>query len=647
MLMGVVPMVTAFDAGSETEALRRRLPEAVSGKDSIKILYNVFDLATRPQQGKVAREIYDVAWRNKEYGVCLDIIRQMSVLYHKDSIFDLLQKETLTLPRNRERDETMLFIKMRQAVYNARMVPETERQKEIAKLIASETTSANLDKDQNLLRTFTLVEYLSNGIGGELFDKYVGKLSKEFKASGVKLYALRNLLLTEQANLYTASENQKKAVAADRELIEVIKGLEKEYAEQGRTFRNYDTSYFIAYRRMLGNFEALTPAEVQEYYKKILELQARNSDVAATMKVRNKSKMHYAMATGNYAEAIPLIQFELTKEKSLPRRRTLLRWLVDASKATGDNATQLQALEDYNKILKECDDLRAAERYKELQIKYDVNELRAQNAELKVKSTQHLMTFVLVGWLIFGVLLVVLLWMWARYHRMNVKLQNFVSKLSEERDYLKERTYYDYHKPEGSHSAAPQHDVRSVERPKRKKDVQAMIDYVINDIVYISSIGRNMRRKYVHSFGVADAMKKAARKVAKYESPALHLDTKLPEAELKAVSDLECVEYVLNYILESAMTVSPRGRVIFECEDDAEAGLLKFRYTHLDVIVPPGKEEVMFDDIVSVAQLEKRQDAGLFLCRLVSLLLDSSVRLDPECEKGSRYIFTIRKRMNG
>lgn len=647
MLVACVSMASAFDAGSETEALRRRLPEAVSGKDSITILYNIFDLATRPQQAQVAREIYNVAKRNKEYGVCLDIIRQMSVLFHKDSIFDVLQKETLRLPRDRERDETMLFIKMRQAVYRARMVPEGERQKEIAKLIASEESTPNLDKDQNLLRTFTLVEYLSNGIGGELFDKYVEKLSKEFKTSGVKLYALRNLLLTEQANLYTGSENQKRAVEADRELIEVIKGLEKEYASQGRNFRNYDTSYFIVYRRMLGNFEALTPAEVQEYYKNILELQARNTDVAAAMKVRNKSKMHYAMATGDYASAIPLIQYELTKEKSLPRRRTLLRWLVDASKATGDKTTQLQALEDYNNILKECDELRASEKYKELQIKYDVNELRAQNAELKVKSTRRIMNFVLIGWVIFGVLLVVLLWIWARYRRMNVKLQNFVNKLAEERDYLKERTYFDYDDPENEKSLISQPGASTVVRPQRRKDIPAMIDYIINDIVFISSIGRNMRKKYVHSFGVRDMMKNAVRKVAKYETAALHLEARLPEDGMKAVSDLECVEYVVNYILESAMTVSNRGRVIFECEDDAEAGLLKFRYTHLDVVVPPGKEEVMFDDIVSVAQLEKRQDAGLFLCRLVSLLLDSSVRLDPECEKGSRYIFTIRRKMNG
>ena len=75
------------------------------------------------------------------------------------------------------------------------------------------------------------------------------------------------------------------------------------------------------------------------------------------------------MATGDYATAIPLLKQILAQTQRPAIRKQLIEFLIDAAENVGDNATKIEALKQYTAILEEFNDLKAAERYRELQIK--------------------------------------------------------------------------------------------------------------------------------------------------------------------------------------------------------------------------------------------------------------------------------------
>ena len=77
--------------------------------------------------------------------------------------------------------------------------------------------------------------------------------------------------------------------------------------------------------------------------------------------------------------------------------------------------------------------------------------MRAENAELELENkngqilaTRKIMIFVIVGWVALAVMLVGLLFFWAKYKKTSADISSFVATLASERDAIKKRRYYDY-----------------------------------------------------------------------------------------------------------------------------------------------------------------------------------------------------------
>ena len=149
--------------------------------------------------------------------------------------------------------------------------------------------------------------------------------------------------------------------------------------------------------------------------------------------------MAYCMAKGDYVTALPLIRKSLETEKQPAKRRRLVRWLQTAAEGIGDKDTQIEALKLYNAMLIERDTSSSSDRSKELDIRTRVNELKADKTFLQMEkekeekqSYQRMMSFVMVGWLIFALLLIVVLFFWGRYRTASVRIKQFVENLDAE-----------------------------------------------------------------------------------------------------------------------------------------------------------------------------------------------------------------------
>lgn len=444
--------MAAIDKKAEIARLRGKLSQTTSRKDSIKILYDIFDLSSRKDYLALGREIDAVAERAGNNEVRYDMARHLANAISNDSILALIEAHVKSLPSCKEQKETALFVKIRRLSATARYISEKERQDKIARVIVPEDNS-KMDGYAKVERLFTICEYLSSFAKGDLLVEYLDDLGRLIKETGIENYAVKNIYLTESANIYSVTGNKEKAIACDRALLKEIDGLEKRYRAQGRKYRSYDINRFIVYRRMLSNYEVLSLDEVNSLYSKILDIAAVNDDVRGVIENNKRAAVYHAMKNKRYAEAIPYIRHQLSVERSQVLRRRMLEMLIEAAVAVGDKTTEDLAQKELDAIVDQMNSKEARDKYNELQIRYDVSALRAENAELELENkngqiaaTQRIMIFVIVGWVAFAIMLVALLFFWTRYKRTAADISSFVDSLATERDAIKKRRYYDYAK---------------------------------------------------------------------------------------------------------------------------------------------------------------------------------------------------------
>ena len=95
--------------------LREELATVKTNQDSIKILYDIFDLSSRRDYMNVCKELDAVAARGGDNTVRFDMARQMANVGSSDSVLADIERRVRTLPDCKEKKETALFVKIRRS----------------------------------------------------------------------------------------------------------------------------------------------------------------------------------------------------------------------------------------------------------------------------------------------------------------------------------------------------------------------------------------------------------------------------------------------------------------------------------------------------------------------------------------------------
>lgn len=625
------------------EKLRQELAKTDTHKDSIRILYDIFDLSNRKDCMSICRELDQVAAHGGDIMVRLDMARQMANVNSKDSIFAQIESNLKSIPDSKEKKETELFVRLRRLSASARNISEKDRQERIASTIVHE--DKKLDKYGKIERLFTICEYLSVFAKGELLVGYLDDLGLMIQESGIENYSLKNIYHTECANIYSVTGNHEKAINSDRLLLREINNLEKSYKAQGRKYRNLDVNRFIIYRRLLSNYEALSLDEANELYMKILDLAEKNEDIKSTMEYNRRASAYHAMKNKRYAEAIPYIRRQLSIEDSHILRKRMLEMLVEAASAIGDKTNEDIARKELNAINREISTVAAKQKYNELQIRYDVSALREENAELELEkkndqiaATRRIMVFVIVGWVAFVAILIAFLAFWTRYRRNISDIASFVDTLVAERDAIKKRRYYDYaRRTDGNDSL----DLYHAKAPK-VGNISDTVDYIINDVMFISSVALEDSRKYRQGVSVKEFIKDSISGVESGLSKNININVIYPETDFEIKVDKECLQMLTDHILKLAVRMTPEGGSIgMECKEDTVSGMAKFVFKHSGDPIPEGKEEKMFENFFNYKELSEKGEAALTMVRMINFLTNCSLKSSAGHGSGGKLVLMV------
>lgn len=685
MIMAFMPIKSH---GSEThrqliiDSLQQKvLPTVTNPEDSIRILYDIFDLSPRNQYNNIAKKIYGIARRCDNEDVQLDIIRLLvSTNLRNDSALKELYHRAELMPQSDDRSETLLFIYLTKLSQKIRNSKENERQAQLREQISiyHQESPDSLDLYDRIKRLWTMCLYLEQASEGDVFMRYMDTLQSLIEQlPPSKSNALSNMFYVQMAMGASTIEDHKTAVNADKRILEIINELKQKYAKKGRKYRRYDIQEYLVYRRLLSNFEALAPSEEKNYYEKILELADKNAEIKADNNANRRTDIYYYMANKEYDKAHKLLVEQAYKENNRPYRRKLLKYLTTTSQATGDTLTN--AYKEYTKILEDFIKTQATNKYRELQIVYDIADIRRENDQLvhdkqqsELDQNRKVVIIVLVMLGILIVLIIVALRMYSHAHKLAKTLEKSQTKLQKEKERLL-HTQQDLivarSQAESANRMKTQffqnitHEIRTplnaivgfsqliiynIPEDKQKQMEEYvriinanndMLTSLINDVLDITQLeaGELHLEKRPES---TDALCRMAVNTTRgLLKPGVTMEFLPGDKDVSLYTDPKRTTQILVNLLNNAAKFTEAGSITLRYYVEEERKEIVFEVTDSGCGIPVEMSEEIFERFVKVNDYTPGAGLGLHICRLLARMLGGTVILDKAYTDGARFLF--------
>lgn len=630
-----------IDREAESAKVSKKLQTARTAQDSLPFLYDLFDLSLRTGRAPIAAKIYEVAGRAHDEEAQLDVLRLSAAIANSPKEFDKLDKAVKTLPKTQEQKETEVFLNMARAAFNARQPGFTIDSKQMAATLRKiiSTPAEKQNPYDRLLNVFTITTSLRNNPKSPMLLEYLDTLVNMANHSDYHLYAITNQIYTQAAVIYSEAGEYKKSVEAGKKLLSVINGLEKHYRSHGRHYRNYEEIRYAIYRRQLRNYKALSMPEVEHYFSCCLELAQANPDIAKDLKNNQEIYAYHYLAHGDYAKALPILQRRVESDKitDMSRRRHYMM-IIDAATALGDTTVLVSAMKKLDSIDDRYNSDNIIRRYQELQIAYNLDKLKSENAELQQEkevaadhSRKQTMTHIISIWIVAFILLFLLIYYWSRYRKNTAHLARFARMIKRQRDSLKHGRYTDYgviHWEEDSPLL-------------RSSDARILLQSILSDILYISAIGHDDRMTHITSASMTQIMNKSVEEARKLAGPDAVFKMEYPEEDFRIVTDPECLKYLTDHILVYAYRHSQNHEVTFTAKRIPDTNIVTLVFTHTGNRIPEGKEETLFTDFMDWDSLHYVDDSSLFICRMIAFLLRCNITYNPRPDGNPELVYSI------
>ncbi|MDE6854347.1 MAG: HAMP domain-containing histidine kinase [Muribaculaceae bacterium] len=668
------------------DSLEQRLSTLRTPSDSLKVLWDLFDIQNAsPHRLRLIENVYRTAANARDTAACVEAIMYQANILSGDSVgLAMLNEKLLGFSPSPEVKEARTFVKFLRVETRLRHLRSKPSYRDMSRMIRRFDSISGSNSYDRMLVLYSLCTYLATTTQGSLLENYAGKLTAMVDTVHLPMGSLRNLVYSRAAPVYTNNGACKKAVEIDRKLLNIVDSLSRAYEMKGRKFRKLERNRYISYRRMLANYKALTPAEVEMYHRLIENLAADNPDIQRDLETNPRAHAYFYMATGRYEEAVKAIKQCLSRPGMEDMQTYLYDALYEAATRTGDRQTQLNAALQYNNLLRKQLNDRSDDRFRELQIIYDVGELRAENMHLeeaknkaRLRNTYIIIAITATAIVALLILMLVLVSQNRKMKTLTENLRQSAEHLIKERNDLR-RAQEELIEARDQAKAADKLKTDFVNNMSHeiRMPLAAVAEYTR---LIIDCIPEN-RRNYLDRFAdvvelntnlvislVDEVLDTAAIEhgtlsvnkeyvsVHKLASVALAgaFDKHTPQEGIKVVfnprgqedmsvhTDPGRAVQVLVNLLDNARKFTDKGVITLDYSVDTDRNMLVFSVTDTGIGIPKEKADVVFDRFTKLDNSSEGVGMGLYISRLVSRLLGGSVTLDTSWHRGARFFFSI------
>lgn len=395
------------------DSLTVRLAQAENTSDSLKLMADIFDLQPEKAPLMQMRRIYYAAKKLGNKDLQFDMIRQwvgFGQKWNDKGVLDEVMREFENMPECEDKRQTRVFIEIGNGNHHT-YKSDAERLSYLRQLLREcADMPDNADPYLRVEKHFILVYMLSKETKGDLLSKYMARLGKALNELPPIYHSyLRSQFNVFAANSFWINDEYLRSIKCDRNLILQLNRLEKYHREeQGRYYKDYDYLIYHSIRRILRNYDILSEKEVRDYHNQVLQLVATNPDIAKEYESDPTARIGIMDLDGKYAEAIPLLKYLAEHASNMYDRRLYLRWLIKFADKAGDTATKLEAERKNTEFIDTfINHHKSAERVRELELLYEVNNLRRINTTELLQREQQKTTMLYILGILFLIFLVV------------------------------------------------------------------------------------------------------------------------------------------------------------------------------------------------------------------------------------------------
>lgn len=664
-----------FRQNEIADSLSRRLERTVTAADSIAILNDLVDLRPKAMRDSLCRLIVHTSLTSGNAATGLDALRNMANLHlRSDSLLDGDLEMAKKFPASEDRDETLTFIRMIRNLNNVRYCTPKEKEEMFRELLREANIGPSSNVYDNIVTLHALSLFMGAVSQGELLSKYLDQLGSLIESLRPEAYALRNCYYVQAALAYADIEEYKKSIDIDTRLLGIISAMEKGSVGARRKYRDYSGNKYVIYTRLLSNYHLLTNEEVERYYKGAMNMVQTDSLSATTNRVSMRPQIYYAMAHKNYSQAVELLKKYIDYPYNAHTRRLLLKLMIEAADATGDNESLLYASRQYNNILEEALEQRNQEKYRELQIVYDINKMKSDHARSSIEM-QHKMA--VVAWsaaAILLILLVVSVTLWVHSKKLARSLAGTNDALRDESENLRNsqadlvqardeaqtanRVKSDFIRNMSGEVAVPLHTIieytnlivdcsEAGMKPYLKRfanlvTVNAeLLNTIVNDVLNLSEIDSNTMSINCKREVLQPLCKAAVESVRHKVQPGvdLQLAEDLPEISLR--TDSRRLMQILVQLLSNASKFTAQGSIRVGYDVDEEAGIVRIYVADTGIGVSTDKADLIFERFVKLDQSSQGVGIGLPIARHIAKMLGGDVALDVNYTGGAKFVISL------
>lgn len=418
---------------AETKALldsvAARLAVAQTAADSIPLMIDQFDLSPTENTLMHIRRIYFTAMRAGGHDdIALDMLRQWANLgmkWHDDEIINEALGYINAMPESEDKRQTMIFVNSGIAEAH-QYKSEAERMNYLRQILREcADMPDDVDPYESVTKHFILVDLLSKETNGELLSKYLGRLDAALSAlPGLPHSYLRSKFNSRAVHSYWNNDEFLKSVNIDRNQVVLTRRLEKLFHKRNRYFKNYNMQNYHALRRILRNYDILSEKEIRDYFSQIEELARVDPEVAECLASDPTARIGIWAIEGKYKENLPMIKYLAYNAKNIYDQRMFMRRLIEFAEKAGDTELKQEAETKNAELLEKfVNHFKADERVRELQILYEVNELRriAAADQLKVQKAKTALLYLMAIIILVLLVIFVVLYLHARKRRLAYK----------------------------------------------------------------------------------------------------------------------------------------------------------------------------------------------------------------------------------
>lgn len=679
----LTPTDSAIQAATNTPArsaimadsLQRVLLNAKTANDSLALLTDIYDLSGRGHRDETGRKIVEIALRSGNTAVGLDAVRNLANNHFKnDSLLNLDMELASRFPDSDDRKETLTFIAMMKNLYSVRYSTPEERETQLRKLLRE----ANAGNETDVYRSIVLLHAISLYIGessqGDLLSKYLDRLGRLIENLRPEATSLRNIYYVQAAMVYTENEEYSKAINADTKLLKSIDDLESGRTGLRRKYRSYDANRYIAYTRLLANYPHLPKRDIEDYYRKVMDIVANDSTAAVTNRISLRPQIYYAMYRQQYDKALELLKQAIDYPYNASCRRQMLKMAITAAEHTGDNETLLQASRDYNTMLENTLSQRNEEKYKELQLVYDINQMRAQHNRESMALERRMAIIGIVAAGILLILLILMLWLWIHSRKLARYLAASNSALLAESENLRlaqadlmrarddaeaaNHIKTDFIQNMSGEVTGPLNIITEYtnlivdcSEANDKPYLRHFADLVnfnaellkttANDVLDLSEIDTNNVKLIFKREQIRPICEAAVDSVRHKLNPGVSIRLEHNLTDISLNTDSRRLMRILIQLLSNAAKFTEEGEISLGYAVDNENGCVYIRVTDTGIGIKPEAAEYIFRRFVKINKSSQGIGIGLSIARHFADMLGGTLAVNTKYTLGAQFVLTL------